>query len=122
MSNSDILALTFELKEKLLNSDSYKILKMCEKNMIEDKECSLLLSEFEKAKEEYAQAKRFEKYGGDISGATKRLSEIKYLVDENKYVKEYNKAYKEMRKQLKSIEKIIFKDIVKEKKEIVLEE
>lgn len=122
MSNSDILSLTFELREKILNSEVYKELKKRENEMLEDKECSLLLSEFEKAKEEYNQAKRFEKYGSDVNLASKKLSEIKYSVDENKFVKEYNKAYKKMKKQLKEIEKIVLKDIVKEKKEIVIEE
>lgn len=122
MSNSDILSLTFELREKIVNSEIYKELKKSEKEMLEDKECSLLLSEFEKAKEEYNQAKRFEKYGSNVESASKRLSEIKYIVDQNKFVKEYNKAYKEMKKQLKEIEKIILKDIVKEKKEITIEE
>ena len=119
--NSDILAKTFELKEMLMNSDTYMQLKECEKNMLDDKECFILLNAYQLAQGKYNDAKRFEKYGGKVEEAQKELSELKLKVDENQLVKEYNKSYKEMRKELKKIESIIFKDIVKERKEISLE-
>ena len=53
--------------------------------------------------------------------AQKELSEIKKVVNENKFVKEYNFAYKKMRKELDEIENIVFKDIIKEKKRIIIE-
>ena len=51
MNNNDILILTFELKDKIINSDEYIDLKSKEKMMLEDRECSFLLSEFEKIKD-----------------------------------------------------------------------
>lgn len=122
MSNSNILLMTFELKEKILNSDEYKSLKEKESKMLKNRECIILLSEFEKVKEEYNQAKRFEKYGSNIEVVQKKLSDIKYKVDTNELVKEYNKAYKTMKRNLKEIENIIFKDIFKEKRQILLED
>jgi len=121
MENSEIIALTFKLKEEIVNSDLYKNLKEKERRMLEDEECSKLLHTYQVKQNEYNEAKRFEKYGSDVDGVSKELSEIKYKVDENKFVKEYNEAYKKINKELKNIEKIIFKDIVKERKEIVLE-
>ena len=56
MNNNDILILTFELKDKIINSDEYIDLKSKEKMMLEDSGCSFLLSEFEKIKEEYKSA------------------------------------------------------------------
>ncbi len=121
MSNSDILSLTYELKDLLLNSDLYKDMKAKEERMLLDKECARLLSCFQQLKDEYKEAKRFEKYGSDVEGVQKRLSEVKYQLDENKLVKEYNEAYKKMRLALKELEKCLFKDIIEEKKEIEVE-
>ena len=50
------------------------------------------------------------------------LDKFNKILNENEFVKAYNKVYKKMKKQLKEIEKIVLKDIVKEKKEIVIEE
>ena len=122
MNNSEILSLTYDLKDKIIESDLYKDLKEKEKKMLEDEECMKLLISFENIKEEYEQAKRFEKYGSDLASVQKRLSEIKYMVDENELVKEYNLAYRRLKKKLKEIEKIVFKDIIKPKKEILIEE
>jgi cell fate (sporulation/competence/biofilm development) regulator YlbF (YheA/YmcA/DUF963 family) len=122
MNNCDILALSYCLKDELLNSELYKNLKEKEQIMLEDKDCSMLLCAFQQLKNEYNEAKRFEKYGSDIDGVQKRLSELKYKLDENKLVRDYNLAYKEMRKKLKQIEKIVFKDIIKERKEIEIED
>ena len=122
MISSDILIMTFELKDKILNSEEYKNLKEKENKMLNNSECMILLSEFEKIKEEYNQAKRFEKYGSNVAAIQKMLSDMKYKVDNNKYVKEYNEAYKIMKRKLKEIENIIFKDIIKEKKQILLED
>ena len=88
--NSDILAKTFELKEMLVNSDTYMQLKECEKNMLDDKECFTLLNAYQLAQGKYNDAKRFEKYGGKVEEAQKELSELKLKVDENQLVKAYN--------------------------------
>ena len=122
MNNSEILSLTYDLKDKIIESDLYKELKEKEKKMLEDNECMKLLIAFEQLKEEYEQAKRFEKYGSDVASVQKRLSEIKFKVDENELVKDYNFAYKKLKNKLKEIEKIVFKDIIEKRKEIVIEE
>ena len=121
MSNSEILAKTFELKEKICSSELYKDMKEKEKKMLENEECFKLLCKYQATQSKYNEAKRFEKYGGNVSEASKEFSEIKYMVDENKFVKEYNEAYKKMKKELKRIENIVFQDIIKERKEIEIE-
>lgn len=118
MNNSDILALTYELKEKIVDSNLYKDLKEKEKNMMDDEICCKLLILFEQVKEEYKDAKRFEKYGSNIEEVQKRLSKIKLEVGENILVKSYNEAYKKMKNELRRIQNIVFKDIIKERKEI----
>lgn len=122
MNNSEILSLTYDLKDKIIESDLYKALKDKEKKMLEDEECMKLLISFEHVKEEYEQARRFEKYGSDLASVQKRLSEIKFKVDENVLVKDYNLAYRKLKKKLKEIEKIVFKDIIEKRKEIIVEE
>jgi len=122
MNNSEILAKAYDLKDKIIESDLYKDLKEKEHLMFEDEECFKLLSAFQIVKEEYKEAKRFEKYGSNVGDVQKRLSELKYKLDENKLVKDYNLAYKKMNKKLKEIEKNIFKDIIEEKREIKIEE
>lgn len=122
MNNSEILSLTYDLKDKIIESDLYKNLKEKEKEMLEDEECMKLLISFENIKEEYEQAKRFEKYGSNLVSVQKRLSEIKFKVDENERVKAYNLAYKRLKKKLKEIEKMVFQDIIPQKKEIIIEE
>lgn len=119
--NSEILAKVFELKEKMINSDIYKELKNKERKMIDDRECFALLNAYQLSQDKYNEAKRFEKYGGRVKEAQKELSEVKKKVYENVYVKEYNCAYKQMLKELNEIERIIFKDIIKEKKVIDIE-
>ena len=103
MENSEILALTFKLKEELINSELYKELKDKEKKMMEDEETSKLLLLYQGAQSNYNEAKRFEKYGSDMDKASKELSDIKQRVYENKFVKEYNEMYKKMNKELKRI-------------------
>ena len=121
MENSEILALTFKLRDQIVNSELYKNLKEKEKKMMEDEECSKLLYLYQNIQSKYNEAKRFEKYGSDIELVSKELSEIKYKVDENELVKEYTQTYKNLNKELKNIEKIIFKDILTERKEINIE-
>lgn len=121
MENSEILKLTLELKERIVSSESYINLKEKEKKMMENDECCKLLHLYQSVQSEYNEAKRFEKYGSKVDEVLKRLSEIKYKVDENVFVKEYNEAYKQMNKELKKIEEVIFKDIVSKRKEINLE-
>jgi len=121
MENSKIIAKVFALKEEIVNSDLYKDLKNRERKMLEDEDCFKLLHLYQEAQSKYNEAKRFEKYGSDLAKVSKELSEIKCKVNENKLVKEYNEAFKTMKKQLKKIEKIIFKDIIRERKEIELE-
>lgn len=121
MENSSILALVFELKDKIVASELYKNLKKKEKFMLEDQKCFKLLMEYQNAQSNYNEAKRFEKYGADVLTSQKKLSEIKFLIDENSFIKEYNKVYKEFSKYIKSIEKILFNGIIKEKREIDIE-
>ena len=121
MGNSDILSLVYELKDQLLNSDLYKDMKSKEERMFLDKECARLLSCFQQLKDEYREAKRFEKYGSNVEKVQKRLSEVKYQLDENTLVKEYNEAYKKMKVALKDLERNLFKDIIEDKKEIEIE-
>lgn len=121
MENSEILALTFKLKDKLVNSDLYRKLKEAERKMLEDSECSRLLCLYQSKQSDYNEAKRFEKYGSDVSKVSKELSNLKVEVENNKLVKEYNESYKLFSKELKKIEEIVFKDIVSKKKEITIE-
>lgn len=121
MGNVDILKKVYDLKDKIIVSDIYVELKEKEKKMLDDNECSRLLSLYQEAQSKYNEAKRFENYGGDVERASKELSNIKVKVEENKLVKEYNESYKRMKKELKKIERILFKDIIKERKEIEIE-
>ncbi len=111
MDYSDILSTTFKLKETILKSELYLDMKEKEKKMLENQEVSKLLLLFDSLKEEYSQVKRFEKYGSDVSLVQKKLSEVKYQLDENSFVKAYNLAYKKMKAQLKCVEECIFEDI-----------
>lgn len=121
MNNSEILSKVFDLKDQIINSELYIELKDKEKKMLEDEECSKLLYLYQDAQSKYNEAKRFENYGSDIDKASKELSDIKVKVEENNFVKEYNECYKKVKKELKRIEKILFKDIVRERKEIEIE-
>ena len=121
MNNSEILGLVFELKDSIINSDLYKLLKEKEKNMINDEECFKLLNLYQSVQEEYNNAKRFEKYGGKVEETQKKLSEIKSKVNENALVIEYNAAYKNLLKELDEIQNILFKDIIATKRKIIIE-
>ena len=121
VSNSEILSKVFELKHKIVNSDLYIEMKNKEKEMLEDEECYKLLCSYQEFQSKYNEAKRFENYGSNVELAGKELSDIKIRVENNHFVKEYNECYKKMKKELKRIEKILFKDIVKERKEINIE-
>ena len=120
MMDSEIISLVYKLKEEIVNSDLYKDLKKKEKEMLEDEECSKLLIIYQNKQSEYNEAKRFEKYGSNIGAVSNELSCIKYKVDENEFVKRYSEAFKMLNKKLKDIESILFKDIVKSKKEIMI--
>ena len=111
MFNSEILAKVYELKEELLKSREYSLVK--EKEKIMEEKCSLLLLKYNNAFNEYNEALRFKEYGSDIEGKQKILNEIK--LDTNVYVKEYKNAYKDMTKLLKDIEGNIFKGIIENK-------
>ena len=121
MNNSEILSKVFDLKDQIINSELYVDLKDKEKSMLNDSECFNLLCLYQDTQSNYNEAKRFENYGSNVENIGKELSDIKVKVEENTFVKEYNQSYKKMRNELKRIEKILFKDIVKEKKEIEIE-
>ena len=113
MFNTDITIKVYELKEKLLTSDKYVIVKEKEKQMEEN--CSDLLIRYNYLFNEYNEALRFEKYGSDVNAIQKKLAECKLELDSNKYVKEYKKAYKEMNDLLRDIQGIIFNGIIENK-------
>ena len=121
MNNSEIVGKVFDLKDQIVNSELYVELKDKEKKMLEDEECSKLLCLYQDMQGKYNEAKRFENYGSDVDSVSKELSDIKVMVEKNKFVKEYNESYKKMKKELKRIEKILFKDIIRERKEIEIE-
>lgn len=118
---TEIMVKTYELKEQFINSDVYVDMKNKEKLMLEDKECFDLLCLYQDKQHEYNEAKRFEKYGSDVSKIGEELQVIKSKVYNNKYVKEYNDAYKNVNKIVKDIERIIFEDIIENKKQINIE-
>jgi cell fate (sporulation/competence/biofilm development) regulator YlbF (YheA/YmcA/DUF963 family) len=111
MLDTEIIALTYELKEKLINSKEYKDVK--EKEKIMEEKCAHLLIKYNHLMDEYNNAVRFEKYGGDVEGSRKRLAECKMELDTNEYVKSYNEAYKKMNKLLRNLEDIIFEGLIK---------
>lgn len=121
MGNVEILEKVFELRDKIVNSELYIDLKDKEKKMLDDEECLKLLYLYQEKQSEYNEAKRFENYGSDIGAVSKELSCVKVMVEENRLVKEYNESYKNMKKKIKIIEKVLFEDIVKERKEIEIE-
>lgn len=121
MSNSDILRKVFELKDMLVDSELYKRVKLAEEKMMKDETCFILLNTYQDVQKEYNEAKRFEKYGSDVLSVQKQLSDIKKKVNENELVIKYNEVYKEMKKELKKIEKMLFKDIIEERKEMLAE-
>lgn len=120
MGNVDILKKVFDLKDQIMCSELYIELKDKEKKMLEDEACSKLLYLYQDIQNKYNDAKRFENYGSNIEGVSRELSDIKVKVEDNKFVKEYNECFKKVKKELKKIEKILFDDIVKERKEIEL--
>lgn len=122
MNNSEILQLVFRLKDKIEDSSLYKEVKNCEKEMLDDFECFKLLNNFQLIQSEYNEMKRFEKYGTDMSEIYERLSKAKADAYNNCFVKKYVKAYNDFSLELKNIEKIIFKDIIREKKTIKIEQ
>ena len=121
VDNSEIISKVFELRDKIINSEVYRELKEKEDEMMRDEGCFKLLSKYQEVQSKYNDAKRFEKYGSDIGGVSKELSDIKASVEKNELVKSYNESYKKMKKELKRIESILFEGIVKEKKEIDIE-
>ena len=114
MMDTEILGLTYELKEMLLNSKEYKLVK--EKERLMEENCGMLLIKYNNLVDEYNNAVRFEKYGGDVEGTRKRVFDCKLELDQNEYVKEYNKAYKDMNKLLLSLQDIIFDGIIENKR------
>ena len=113
MYATEILTKVFALKEMLINSSEYKLVKEKEEEM--EEKCSFLLLEYNRLFEEYNEALRFEKYGGDVNGSRVKLHEVKKLLDDNHYVKKYRNAYKNIDKLLKELEEIIFKGIIDKK-------
>ena len=79
MLDTRILELTYELKEKLINSDEYKLVK--EKEKIMEEKCSNLLIRYNYLMDEYNNAIRFEKYGSDVDRARKSLANAKLELD-----------------------------------------
>ena len=114
MMDTEILGLTYELKEMLLNSKEYKLVK--EKERLMEENCGMLLIKYNNLVDEYNNAVRFEKYGGDVEGTRKRDFDCKLELDQNEYVKEYNKADKDMNKLLLSLQDIIFDGIIENKR------
>ena len=114
MIDTEILSLTYELKDMLVNSKEYKLVK--EKERLMEENCSMLLIKYNTLIDEYNNAIIFEKYGGDVEGTRKKVFECKLEIDQNEYVKEYNKAYKEMNKLLSSLQDIIFDGIIENKR------
>ena len=121
MNNSEILAKVFQLKDMIVENELYKDLKIKEKEMMDNDECFNLLCLYQNVQSKYNEAKRFENFGCDVNSIAKELSDIKCKVDNNQLVKAYNVSYKKVKQQLKDVESLLFKDIVKEKKEIVIE-
>lgn len=114
MLDTEILALTYELKEMIINSKEYREVKVKEKIM--EEKCVSLLIKYNNLIDEYNNAIRFEKYGSDVSKAQKALHECKIELDTNEYVKDYNNAYKKMNELLADLQDIIFEGIIKNKR------
>ena len=117
MFNTDIISKVYELKELIMNSKEYKMVKETERLM--EEKCSLLLIKYNNIFNEYNQALRFKDYGSDVSKVQKELNNVKLELDQNEYVKEYKKAYKNMNKLLNEIQNNMFKGII-ENKDIVI--
>ena len=113
MYNTKILSKVYELKERLLNSTEYKLVK--EKEMLMEEKCANLLIKYNHLFNEYNNALRFKDYGSDVNAAQRQLHECKIELDENVYVREYKEAYKRMDSLLKSIQKNLFNGIIIEK-------
>lgn len=114
MLDTKILELTYELKDKILESEEYKLVK--EKERLMEENCVQLLIKYNSLMDEYNNSIRFEKYGSDIEFSRKKLAECKLELDTNEYVKEYKQAYKNMNKMLSDIEKSVFKGLMENKK------
>ena len=110
MINTEIIAKVYELKEKLINSKEYKLVKDKEKLM--EEKANELLTRYNYLFNEYNEAKRFENYGGKVKEYQKLLADTKLELDRNEYVIEYRKAYKDMEQVLSNIQDILFKDII----------
>lgn len=113
MVNTSVIAKVYELKEKLINSDEYKIVK--EKESIMEDKCAILFIKYNNIFNEYKEALRFEKYGSDVSKVQKELALVKKEIDDNSYVKEYRLAYKKMRKLLNMLETTLFENLINKK-------
>ena len=87
MLDTEILSLTYELKEMIINSKEYKDVK--EKEKIMEEKCVSLLIKYNNLVDEYNNAIRFEKYGSDVNKVQKALHECKIELDTNEYVKDY---------------------------------
>ena len=110
MYNTEITSKVFKLKELLLNSNEYKLVK--EKEKLMEDNCSELLIKYNYLFNEYNEALRFKDYGSDVATKQKELNECKIELDNNEYVKEYKKAYKNMNKLLKQIQDIVFDGLI----------
>lgn len=113
MYNTEITSKVFKLKELLLSSNEYKLVK--EKEKLMEDNCSQLLIKYNYLFNEYNEALRFKDYGSDVATKQKELNECKIELDNNEYVKEYKKAYKNMNKLLKQIQDIVFDGLITNK-------
>jgi len=110
MFTTEITNKVYELKEMLLNSNEYKLVKEKEKEM--EEKCSNLLIKYNYLFNEYNEALRFKDYGSDVKGIQKELNKCKLELDSNEYVKAYKEAYKAMNKLLKDLQDIIFSKLI----------
>ncbi len=117
MDTSNIFKLTYDLKDALKNTNEYKELLKCEKEMLEDNNTFILLNKYQEAQSEYKDALRFKEYESKYKEKQEILFKIKYEVDTNPYVIKYNEAYKVFNNLLKEIEEELFKGIITKKEE-----
>ena len=114
MFDTKITGKVYDLKEMLLNSREYMLVKEKEKEM-EEKSSTLLL-EYNYLFNEYNQANRFKDYGANVVGIQQKLNKCKEKLDNDYYVKEYKKAYKQMQKLLNELQDVIFEGIMENKR------
>ena len=105
----DIMVLSLELHEAILNDDLYKSVKQFEEEMMNDRDVILLISNYQKLQDEYNDCLR---YNLDLKNVTKALSEAKIKLYENELVARYQETYKKLNEELGEIKDLIFKDVI----------